>query len=682
MHRHDESIGVAPNLESAPAIANTVTGSAGIAGLQAAAAPAPPIVPKKVIVVDDELAGMTFAHFRESAAGFITELEDLTSPSAEAAWAVVAQLQGKKPFGETSSAEIAACFASDEFVRDVVLSEAFRSANVPRAEELTRFYERAQGVDALKGMLQTAYASPAFELTFVATRPMPVNRLMAYDLAILDLVLLQSAGAVDELVGYLKDLGTATYPSPLPCLIVLSSRQEMVENRPRFSTDSSISAAGLLLLEKGHVRNAQFGAAGFKLAYQQLERQRDAAQHMRVFVKDWMTALEAARTAAAETLWNLDAAAMQEIHLSATSDDDPYDEHLNDLVAREYLYHVEASTDVARAIEALDGLFQKRLKLNGTKWLIEQRCMAPFVDSKPGRTIVSHYNWTGLRPIGPLDRINADDLSVRLNRLVPFGAVVAPPDLVAGSECWVHITPQCDLNRAMRDAKSGTTTNVSAMFAVVSMVAVNDRTVPVHDNDQLVARGLRVGNMEFDLKLVKGRLISLPIDQLIDTVRTKMMQVVGRLRHDIANQFLNATANHMTRPAQLKSTRVEVRPGKVYLWGAGMPDNAPAAFREPDSNAACTVLVSQNNKLHYFQDDASMRLALWVAEQLRMHFAKPGLDAATICNTLRVGISKGATVISVLNLMVEKRAFDALDTFWTEREPPKTPQLYVFHEPG
>lgn len=673
-------VGAPPLPEATPAVA-----AAAPAGTQATAAPAAPApaAPKRVLVVDDELAGLTFAHFRDSAAEFIAELEDLTSPSAEPAWAVAAELTGKKPFDEADADEVAAFFASDEFVRDIVLSPSFRAANVPGAEHLGRFYERDQAVQVLKEMLQSAFAPPGFELSFDAIRPMPASDLTAYDLVILDLVLLRSADAVDELVRYLKDLGDATYPAPLPCLIVLSSRPEMVENRPLFSTKSNISAAGLLLMEKGHVRHAQFGAAGLELAYQQLERQRDAAQYMRVFVKEWMAALERAKVAAGETLWNLDAAAMQEIHLSAISDDDPYDEHLNELVAREYLYHVETSTDVTRAIEALDGLFQKHLRLSGNKVSIGQRLMAPFVDSKPGRTIVSHFNWTGFNPTGPLDQIEAADLALRFNRLIPFGAVLAPPELAAGSECWVHITQQCDLNSAVRGKRAGDPpAHVSAMFAVASVMPVNDHTVPVHQTDELVARGLRVGNQEFDLKLIDGRLISLPIGQLIDTARTDGMRVVGRLRHDIANQFLNATANHMTRPAQLKSTRVEVRQGRVYLWGSGMPNNAPVAFLDSDGHAVCTVHVSQNNKLHYFQDDVSMRLALWVAEQLGAHFGKPGLDTSVICNALSVGITKGGNVISMLHLRIEERALNSMDTFWTERPLPQTPLLYIFHEPA
>ncbi|MFP3577947.1 hypothetical protein, partial [Brevibacillus sp. SIMBA_040] len=76
------------------------------------------------------------------------------------------------------------------------------------------------------------------------------------------------------------------------------------------------SAAGLMLLPKSEVFKANFGAHGIKLSYQQLKRQREIAQHMRVFISAWTRAQTEAQEKARFTLWNLDAAAMQEIHLS------------------------------------------------------------------------------------------------------------------------------------------------------------------------------------------------------------------------------------------------------------------------------------------------------------------------------------------------------------------------------
>ena len=76
-----------------------------------------------------------------------------------------------------------------------------------------------------------------------------------------------------------------------------------------------------------------------------------------------------------------------------------------------------------------------------------------------------------------------------------------------------------------------------------------------------------------------------------------------------------------------------------------------------------------------------MWLALWITEQLAAHFNRDDIEAATVCNTLRVGVRDNQTVVSILSLSVVSRPFDQIDTFWTGREAPEKPMLYVVHEP-
>lgn len=634
-------------------------------------------VPVKVLVVDDELVGFTAAHLREFADRFVAELSDITSPTAAAVWNVVSTLTGRPAFDEVSPKEIEGYFASDEFVQRVVLSKELRAA-LPCPETLQGFYDHEKAVRDLRALLEAAYAAPDFELTFQADRPSAPAALMAYDLVVLDLVLANSAAPVDELVGYLGAL--AKNNEKLPCLIVLSSREEMITNRPRFSADSHISAAGLLLLEKKHVCQTQFGVIGLQLGYEQLARQREVAQSIRMFVRAWMDALDGAQKAVRETLWNLDAAAMQEIHLSANCDDDPYDAHLNELVAREYLWHVEGAAPVIRSIDSLNASFQSGLKNQDGKLVIAERFIAPYADPKPGRALASHYNWTGFTPTGRLDEHSAADLASQFNRLVPFGAVLAPETLTDGAECWVHITQQCDLNGAVRvgncgDIPSG---NVSAMFAVTTAECVSDQHLPNHTTHELVAHGLHIANNEYDLKLVNGHLISLPIKQLIDCARRSKLRVVGRLRHDIATQFLNATANHMTRPAQLKVTRVEVHPAYVFLWGKGFNGDQPLPFVAPDGSP--TLQVSVKNKLYYFSGQEGMWVALWLTDLVRTKLGKGDLAPMTVSNTVRGGMRKDGNVVSVIKLRVVQRAFGEIDRVWKSKLPDDL-TLYLIYEP-
>jgi hypothetical protein len=351
-----------------------------------------------------------------------------------------------------------------------------------------------------------------------------------------------------------------------------------------------------------------------------------------------MKALEDARKNASTTLWNLDAAAMQQIHLSAITEDDPYDEHLNELMSREYLWHVESSPSVGKALGALDDCFVAQLKPNTPSPEIGMRFIAPLVKPKVGRDLVSHFTWTGFPIPKALDSMPAADALKSFNRLVPFGALLAPSELTEETECLIHITQQCDLNAATR-AKNLVNPVQTAQFAVVLPVEVREDRMPPHDtdNEALVARGLTIGGKEYDFKLAKGRQLAMNIKKFVDYAVKEKLSVVGRLRHDIASHFLAATANHMTRFASLKTTRVEVHNAYVFLYGKQFPEGRPFMLKDAAGDPAM-VQVAMHNKLFFFQDNTSIRLALWIDEQLQAFYPGVSIDTSAACNSLGVGV--------------------------------------------
>lgn len=649
--------------EKAAAAADPKAAAAVTTSLEAADPAAPVVVrgPIKVHVIDDELAGLTFAHL--SARSEIgPALADISSPEVAELWPIVVSIDGSfQPLEKENKDTVLQFLGSTRFVQEIVLSDKFRrTASALLTDPLANFLQQADNVRVLKEQIESAFPPTEFETTFASTRPSSPADLLKYDFLILDLVLNRSTGAVDEMVNYLLTMAEANYPSRIPAIIIMSNSEELTTERLRFSTESRISAAGLLLLPKAKIRETGFGKEGLVLSYQQLDRQRGVAHHMRVFMRTWMGALEDARKKADITLWNLDAAAMQQIHLSAIAEDDPYDEHLNELMSREYLWHVESSPAVGTALEALDACFTEQLTPGSNPPTIGTRFIAPLVNPKVGRDLVSHFTWTGFAVPSALDSMSAQEALENFNKLVPFGAVLAPAELTPETECLVHITQQCDLNAATR-SKNLAKPVQSAQFAVVLPVEVVEHKMPPHDteNESLVARGMSIGGKEYDFKLAKGRQLALPIRKFIEHATTEKLSVVGRLRHDIATHFLSATVNHMTRFASLKTTRVEVRSANVFLYGKKFPNGAPLMLTEADGTPV-TVQVALHNKLHFFLDGTSVRIALWVKDQLAAHYAGMKFDTAAVCNTLSVGLKDKTPLTNTVDFFAKAFALDQL----------------------
>jgi len=636
-----------PTLPAAEAQADAA--SRAVEGQPAAAAAGGPI---KVHVIDDELAGITLTHL--TAHSDITDaLGDISSPEVAEIWPIVVSINSAfKALDVESPETIRQFLGSTRFVQEVLLSTQFRTtATELLTTPLAGFWQKADSVKTLKDQIEAAFPPTEFETTFASARPSAPADLLKYDFLILDLVLNKSEGAVDEMVKYLLTMGDAEYPTQLPAIIIMSNSADLMTEKWRFSTESKISAAGLLLLPKAKIREAEFGKDGLVLTYHQLARQRGVAHHMRVFMRTWMSALETAQAKASTTLWNMDAAAMQQIHLSAITDDDPYDEHLNELMSREYLWHVESVPAVATALEALDKCFSDQLAPSSTPPVIGTRFIAPLVNPKVGRDLVSHYTWTGFQIPKALDSVTAQEALEAFNKLVPFGAVLAPDELTQETECLVHITQQCDLNAATRATNLANPVQ-SAQFAVVLPVEVVEHRMPTHDNDSLVAKGMSIGDKEFDFKLAKGRQLALPIPMFIEHAKEKKLKIVGRLRHDIATHFLSATVNHMTRFASLKTTRVEVRSANVFLQGKKLSNGEPVMLLEKDGKPA-VVQVALHNKLHFLQDGTSIRLALWIKDQLAAALAQTTFDAAAVCNTLSVGLKDKSALTNMIDFMAK-----------------------------
>lgn len=611
------------------------------------------VVPEKVfkvIVIDDELSGLTSFHLNEVIGDFRATVGDVTSPQFEEFWRLTEELGGLPDTDKYNEDEKQAYLQSDNFVQSVLLNAQFE-ARVEHEYKvwLNPFLERSKEVSQLKNALEGAFAAPEFELSFEKSRPTRHTDLLAYDLIIFDLVLQKSAGAVDQLVEYLKALSDSQ-PEQLPSIIVMSSRKELISEKMRFSTQSKISAAGLVLLPKNEVFRENFGAAGIRLNYQQLQRQKEAAQHMRKFMSVWTAALAHAQENAETTLWNLDAAAMQEIHLSASQDSDPYDGHLSEYLAKEYLWHVERSAQVSEAIGQLDACFNQQLVRDAKKIpSIATRLLASFVNPGVARDLVSHFNWLGF----PLEQNflakGDEELLDNFSRLLPFGAVLASAEDGRKGEYLVHITQQCDILNVVRSASDGFT----AKFAVARAIEVTDGSIPDHDNQEIVAKGLKVDGKEFDLKLAKGSILALPAPMLITYLRTHSYDIVGRLRHEIANQFLVGTANHMSRPAAIKATRSQVLKVKLYLFGTSLEGGPLIPFIQNGTDHL-TIGLSKKGSSYYFSDDSSMNVALWIKSLVDQPYQK-SLDALNLVNSLSVGVGNNACIESIVTMKVEEK---------------------------
>jgi CheY-like chemotaxis protein len=617
-------------------------------------------MPRRVLVVDDELAGLRKAHVIGSKGDFYEILSDVTDPRFENLREVALTVPAAAPF-VTDEKAAAAYFDTDEAVRDLFLSPQIQAhANQQVLDLLAAFLGRHERVERLRNDFQTAFPDPEFAIDFVGARP-ALQRLTQFEAVFLDLFLEDgSPGPVPEVKEYLKGISDEAAEIVLPPIILMSSHTELQEHRRNFSEGAHISAAGLMILPKEKIADPQFGADGLRLSLDLLARQSSVAHGMRLFMASWMGALEKATEDTSKILWNLDASAMQQFHLASVRDDDPYDEHLGELLSRDHLHRVESDANVKTRIAGLDQTF--RMHLSPDPREIGNRMMAPLVDVASSRELMSHFTWLGALPTQPLLSYLEIECADRISRSLPFGSVLCGPTISKGERFLVHITQQCDLNGISRE-KNLDGTLIFAMADARELLPSDH----VPGSSELVLKNLQIQDgatlREFDLKVVGGAMLAMPLSDFLARARRQRLRVVGRLRSDVANQIVAATSNHMARPAAQLMLRSGMLRCKVFLRWTAPPPGGTSALKEASGKGCVFSLTKENKDTFSFQDDACVDIALWLKGQLPALNVQ--LDTDALCTALRKVWRSDTHLLGALRVKVREcddldKAFKAL----------------------
>lgn len=571
------------------------------------------VAQKTILVVDDELYQLRRTHVQNVAANFYETIADVTDPIFSNLWDVAKAVPGLGA-GNWNEDVAAQYLASDEAVSAVFLSPQFAQvAQAPLQQLLAPFIARAARVSELKQMFEAAFPRPEFDLVFDPPPRPALGRVLQCAAVFLDLFLEQGdPSPVDAVQNYLRQLATSAGTALLPPLVLMSSHPELVRYKLGFSEKAGISAAGLMVLPKSTLTEPEFRAKGLELAFKQLDRQKGVAHEMRLFIGSWIRALDDAKKNTAQTLWNLDASAMQQIHLASVSDDDPYDEHLNELLSREHLFHVEADVNVASRVKELDKRFREQLTADGK---IEHRLIAPLTDIDTARDFMSHFTWLGFPlPAGFLS--DERDAASRISRSLPFGSVLCRGALTHGDKCLVHITQQCDLNAISRNGDASR----AITFATADVIELQASDNPIIKTTELVAKSLRLTQegvpREFDLRINVGDLFALSLREFLDRARSDGWHVIGRLRSDITNHIVAATTNQMSRPASQKMIRPAFLRSKVFLQSTAFNGDKIALIDKSSTEQtkpAKIFSLSRDDDKYIFHDEASIEIALWLA---------------------------------------------------------------------
>lgn len=610
-------------------------------------------VRKKIAIIDDEIGYVKYGQLTPE---IHAVLADSTSPELAELWQYGEELIELPPFGQVDVGLIQKTVEDERFINEVLLSDRVTETGSAEVQNCLRAFKdlHRQSTGVLSA-IRAAFPDEEYEVHEFQARPERPADLVQFALVIMD-VMMEDGLDFDGVGRYLGRLSEAANDATIPLIMLISHQEERLrEKRTQLRMLAQISAAGFCIVSKTEIGQPNFGTQGVQLLWRQMKSQRQEAENTRQLFRTLENAHLNAWEKTKETLWNLDAASLQQIHLSATIDNDPFDEHMLELLSRHYLFNVEADPSVQCALNILGSTFDKYRDDKTVK----HRCVN-YSDTDLGsmRDLVCHYRWTALRAQKELPAFKPQNFC-ELNRYLPFGAVLhGRGPLKDGSHVLIHVTQQCDLNRVDLNLKGTSLVFVGAKL-----------TVPKSDaDDSFVIPGLALEDHSWDLQVLKNGLFAVPSGHLPRYSKKYGWSVVGRLRSDIARQVQQEVVNHATRLAKLSVTEGESCVAKLCLR-IGKPDRTMHNiwYGDDGSSANATSIKLNSFKAPHLLGEESLHIPLWVAGVLR----DEGIDGINVdlhdlSNALRSGLpSKGKDIkvgeftVRVISLNISTLAQEA-----------------------
>lgn len=103
---------------------------------------------------------------------------------------------------------------------------------------------------------------------------------------------------------------------------------------------------------------------------------------------------------------------------------------------------------------------------------------------------------------------------------------------------------------------------------------------------------------------------------------------------------------------------------------------------DTETQEPLVVQVAKHNNLHFFQDDMSMRIALWIGQQLSTYYATNDIDASVTCNALSVGLNHKQGLVKFVDFFCETFALaDLAKKLPVAEAPDPRVRLIVVEEP-
>lgn len=507
-----------------------------------------PLKAKKVLVIDDEIKGITLDVALNEGQNLFNELRDITSPITDEITNII-----NSDFNEYSNLIENQNF-SLELIQNIFLNEDFQRKLTKETKDLFSPLNHKNSIlKNIRNVIETAFPEQLYEINFLLNYE-EANGLdiEKFDLLILDWYL--SPTTTNE--SYLKN--TLSEINNLPPIILITSHTDInnSEKRSIFFENTKISASGITTLTKDKILSPDFGIIGLSKISSQLISQRKISNSIRSYIKDWEDALDKAKQQTLNTLWQLDTFIIKSIQEDAIIDGQPYHDHFHNFIERENAWHIEKEFDSKSNIEALGELLENHTYND---------ILTHYTDKSSfnlHRKILTHYSFKGYKRRLKIASKRATELRENILFDIPFGAILKPNDIHEKTNIvYINITQACDLSNLCRSPDNSS----SIVLMKMKLTKRDLKESFIFDTSNYIITSFHLNNEFYDLRPLPMSLISNNFDDFYNFAVKNNLFVVGEVRYDIATGLQQKAISHLIRPSQPRIHRPSISEAKLVF---------------------------------------------------------------------------------------------------------------------
>ncbi|RVT45631.1 hypothetical protein EMM73_13070 [Rheinheimera sediminis] len=391
---------------------------------------------KKVIILDDDLAEPTI--MMEGANEKIAHF--LNDQGSKEFTETIQYIEKNEFVNDIDDIDAIQTFVnSSDFVEKVLLKDDYKNLFDGAFHEHLKDFS-----DVINNRLNvfkpffTVFGSENFQLSKTHKRPVSPDELTSYDVIIMDIMMGDSFDS--EFIKLAEYIGNVCRRGNYPSVFLISSRDELDDEKETFRVNAKISSIGFSIIKKSDLLhdNAELT---IQLIYEQMNKARSSNKSLSEFTNQLELAIKQSTINVLKSLWNIDYSYIQQMYACLDNENVPFAEHFLNIITSNMLFNLEASSSLHTAISDVKSIISGDAER--------------FCSYSKDSDIAIHNFEASLHFVGTKTEditcaslcTSTDQLGKEIVNILPFGLLLAEGNLSVGSRALIHCTQQCDLSR-------------------------------------------------------------------------------------------------------------------------------------------------------------------------------------------------------------------------------------------